>query len=456
MSKSPNSINRLPNAINKMQAILSQNIQAIILLTSALATGCIETPRPLRDAPEQTQALVDQHAPNMNLVTQDMQAVGADMFIEADMFEQEDQDLQDMLIEADMNEIDQDLQDMLIEADMNEIDQEVQDMFMEADMQTPAQDMFIEEDMQAPQADMMVEPEQTCQVELVSTSRLNTFVLGSAPNLYSFQINTNIEQAWVHNATIDFLNLDGELEDGVSRAIEQIVVRDTNNRAFNEWVFNGVATMRDLEELSEGYNIILQTTNTGRDSGLPFNDISTVISATLENQQGDRVVCEPANTASFNLTPMVLKFPELNTERVDLNWGLNRNLSFDFNVNTNLDENLNEFNSILSGRLTNVTFAIQTQNVDLSSLIISDNQGLARNTINVAGQTLDLFSVELEEPIILESGDTSVAIDLDVSNMQPDGFISLEVIDVTYSTGFREHQVTQAITTEPVILITQD
>jgi len=436
MSKNINNINRLPKAINKMQAMLSQNIQAIILLTSSLATGCIETPRALRDAPEQTETVLDQNTP--------------EMYLEADMFEQEEQDLQDMqavgadmLIEADMNEIDQEVQDMLIEADMNEIDQEVQDM-------------FIEEDMQAPQADMMVEPEQTCQVELVYTPRLNTFVLGSTPNLYSFQINTNIEQAWVHNATIDFLNFDGELEEGVSRAIEQIVVRDTNNRAFNEWVFNGVATMRDLEELSEGYNIILQTTNTGRDSGLPLNDISTVISATLENQQGDRVVCESANSASFNLSPMVLKFTELNSQRVDLNFGLNRNISFDFNVNTNLDENLNEFNAILSGRLTNVTFAIQSQNVDLSSLVIRDNQGLERNTINVAGQTLDLFSFELEEPIVLESGDVSVGIDLDVSNMQPNGFISLEVIDVTYSTDFENHQVTQEITTDPVILITQD
>ena len=422
--------------------MLSQNIQAIILLTSALATGCIETPRALRDAPEQRQALVDQNAPDMNLVTQDMHILDTDALdLELDyQMPQADAETIDMFMEADMQAP---AQDMFIEADMNEIDQEVQDM-------------FIEEDMQAPQADMMVEPEQTCQVELVYTPRVNTFVLGSEPTLYSFQINTNLFRPAVEEVEVAFSNADGALENNIDRSVEVVSFRDEMGSSWIEMPINGLATFQDLDSETLSYNVILETQNSGRDQAMPINNITTEINAVIENENGDEIVCEPANSASFNLSPIVLKFTELNSQMVDLNFGLNRNISFDFNVNTNLDENLNEFNGILSGRLTNVTFAIQSQNVDLSSLVIRDNQGLERNTINVAGQTLDLFSVELEEPIVLESGDVSVGIDLDVSNMQPNGFISLEVIDVTYSTGFRDHQVTQEITTEPVILITQD
>lgn len=435
MSKNINSNNRLPNAINKMQAMLSQNVQAIILLTSALATGCIETPRALRDAPEQTQTVLVQNTP--------------EMYLEADMFEQEDADTQDMQAVG---------ADMFIEADMNETDQEVQDMFTEEDMQTPQADMSleIEPDMQAPQADMMEEPEQTCQVELVYTPRVNTFVLGSEPTLYSFQINTNILRPAVEEVEVAFSNADGDLENNIDRSVEVVSFRDEMGSSWIEMPINGLVTFQDLDNETLSYNVVLETQNSGPDQALPINNITTEINAVIENENGDEIVCEPASSPSFSLSPMVIKFPELYTERFDLNFGLNRNISFDFNVNTNLDENLNEFNGILSGRLTNVTFAIQSQNVDLSSLVIGDNQGLARNTINVAGQALDLFSVELEEPIVLESGDVSVGIDLDVSNMQPNGFISLEVLDVTYSTGFRDHQVTQAITTEPVILITQE
>lgn len=440
MSKNINNFSLLQNAVTEMKQVLSKNTQAIILLTSTLAFGCIETPRALRDAPEQTQTILDQNTP--------------DRFFEADMFEQEDQDLQDMFIEADMQTVDE---DMYLEADMDEQDQEVQDMYLEADMQVPAQDMFIEADMQAPAQDMMVVPEQTCQVELVYTPRLNTFVLGSTPTLYSFQINTNIFRPALEEVEVAFSNADRELINNIDRSVEVVSFRDENGSSWIEMPINGLATFQDLEDETLSYNVILETENSGQDQALPINNITTEVSAVLENENGDEIICESASSANFNLSPMVIKFPELHSQSIELNLGMNDDITFDFNVNTILDENLNEFNGILSGRLTNITFAIQSEGVDLSALKVNNNQGFQRNVINIDDQTLDSFRVELDQPIFLESGDVSLTIGLDVSNIEQNGFIRLDILDVTYTTGFEDHQVTQQIIIpDPIELVSLD
>jgi len=303
---------------------------------------------------------------------------------------------------------------------------------------------------------MMVEPEQTCQVELVYTPRLNTFVLGSTPTLYSFQINTNAFRPAVEEVEIAFINTDGELENNIDRSLEVVSFRDENGSSWIEFSRNGLATFQDLEDETLSYNVVLETENSGQDQALPINNITTEINAVLENENGDEIICESASSDSFNLSPMVLKYTELLSEMVELNWGLNNNINFEFTVNTILDENRNEFNGLLSGRLTNITFAIQSQGVDLSTLEVNNNQGFQRNVINIAGQNLDLFNFELDESIVLESGDVSLAIGLDVSNIEQDGFISLDIIDVTYATGFEDHQVTQGVITEPIVLMSRD
>jgi hypothetical protein len=434
MSKNINNFSLLQNAVTEMKQVLSKNTQAIILLTSTLAFGCIETPTALIDAPEQTQTVLDQGRNSDFLVPQ------------------EDQEVPDMQTTG---------EDMYLEADMDEVDQEVQDMYLEADMQTPAQDMFEDEDqdtpdMQTPEADMQVPEPLSCDVELVNASQLNTFVLGSTPTIYGFQINTNALRPAVEEVEVAFINADGEPENNIDRSVEVVSFRDQTGSSWIELSRNGLATFQDLESETLSYNVVLETQNTGRDQALPLNNITTEINAVLEDENGDEIICESASSANFNLSPMVLKYTELLAEMVELNWGLNNNINFEFTVNTILDENRNEFNGLLSGRLTNITFAIQSQGVDLSALEVNNNQGFQRNAINIAGQNLDLFSVELDESIVLESGDVSLAIGLDVSNMEQNSFLRLDIIDVTYATGFEDHQVTQGIITEPIVLISRD
>jgi len=303
---------------------------------------------------------------------------------------------------------------------------------------------------------MQVPEPLSCEVELVNASQLNTFVLGSIPTLYGFQINTNVLRPAVEEVEVAFINAGGELENNIDRSVEVVSFRDQTGSSWIELSRNGLATFQDLESETLSYNVVLETQNTGRDQALPLNNITTEINAVLEDENGDEIICESASSANFNLSPMVLKYTELLAEMVELNWGLNNNINFEFYVNTILDENRNEFNGLLSGRLTNITFAIQSQGVDLSALEVNNNQGFQRNAINIAGQNLDLFSVELDESIVLESGDVSLAIGLDVSHIEQDGFISLDIIDVTYATGFEDHQVTQGIITEPIVLISRD
>ena len=81
---------------------------------------------------------------------------------------------------------------------------------------------------------------------------------------------------------------------------------------------------------------------------------------------------------------------------------------------------------------------------------------LNASAINIQGQRLDMFTAELSEPILLTSCFVTLDVRVFANHIKQNSFIEFNVLDVTYSTGFRDHQVTQAITTEPVILITQE